>query len=118
VTGEGLDNAGTLMIAARSSVTATSYRQTPTGILEVGLEPSLTSVSGGSLVVSLGPITLAGTLHVDADATIPADVPWQARFIVAPVIREGTFDPVEGLDDLPAASVIYAAEGVAIRNEP
>jgi len=118
ITEEGLDNTGTLLIAARSSVSATSYRQASTGTLEIGLEPSLTSVSGGYLVVSAAPLALAGTLLVDADATVPADVSWRATFIVAPVIRDGEFDPVEGLDDLPAASVTYGVDGVAIVNEP
>jgi hypothetical protein len=108
--GEGLDNTGTLRIRAGLLVRAVSYRQTGTGLLEVGIAGS----GSGQLLVTTGPTTLDGTLSlaVDPGATVP-----DTGLLVISVTgeRTGEFATVQGLDAIGAgAELAYAPEGVRV----
>ena len=112
--GEGLDNTGTLHIGAGLVVRAVSYRQTATGVLEVGLA----GTASGQLLVTTGPTALAGTLSLVAEAgtVIP---PAGVLVVAVTGERTGEFATVQGLEAIGAgAEVSYVPEGVRVTGGP
>ena len=114
VTGEGLDNAGTLRIAAGLVVRTVSYRQSATGVLEVGLA----GAGSGQLVVTTGPTTLDGTLALVAEAG--SVIPATGLLVVSTTgERTGEFSQVQGLEAIGAgAQVVYGTDGVRVVSGP
>ncbi len=110
VAGEGLDNTGILRVGAGRVFRAVSYRQSATGVLEVGLA----AASSGQLVVTTGPTTLDGTLSLVVDPGVV--VPETGILLVAVTgERTGEFGEVVGLETFgTGAQVVYSAEGVRL----
>lgn len=118
VSGEGLDNAGTLRLAAGTRVTTASFRQPASGTLELTVSADRTGVGSSALSVATGPLVLAGTLILTADLAVPADERWQVTLLSGPVERAGQFSPALAPDTLPGATVRYDEAGVLLDNQP